>query len=196
MALYKLIMNFGYVKYSVMIEAHKHALFWLAYLVVLAGTVFVAATTGLFGLIWSYDLTFLSTAIFGVWLFTEIVGGVQLVSLSQKITQLKTGQSILHIDADTLWNKHSFVSFMSEIVVAAGIFGTVIGVILALMPFFGLSSFDINTIQPHLLKMFSGIAIAFFPTAISILVKIFLDFHSRLHQNAVIDFLKQQDRAK
>jgi hypothetical protein len=64
------------------------------------------------------------------------------------------------------------------------------------MPFFGLTSFDINTIQPHLLKMFSGIAIAFFPTAISILVKIFLDFHSRLHQNAVIDFLKNQGQVR
>jgi hypothetical protein len=44
--------------------------------------------------------------------------------------------------------------------------------------------------------MFSGIAIAFFPTAISILVKIFLDFHSRLHQNAVIDFLKNQGQVR
>lgn len=179
-----------------MIEAHKHALFWLAYLVVLAGTVLTAASTGLFALIWNYDLTFLSTAIFGIWLFTEIAGGIQLIGLSRKITALKNGRFISQIDPDTLWNKHSFVSFMSEIVVAAGIFGTVIGVILALMPFFGLTSFDINTIQPHLLKMFSGIAIAFFPTAISILVKIFLDFHSRLHQNAVIDFLKNQGQVR
>jgi len=179
-----------------MIEAHKHALFWLAYLVVLAGTLLIAASTGLLGLIWGYDLTYLSTIIIMVWLFTEVVGGIQLVSLSQKITLLKKGQNIGSVDPETLWNRHSFVSFMSEIIVAAGIFGTVIGVILSLMPFFGLSNFDINTVQPHLLKMFSGIAIAFFPTAISILLKIFLDFHSRLHQNAVIDFLKHQEQQK
>ncbi len=179
-----------------MIEAHKHALFWLAYTVVLAGILVIAASTGLLSLIWGYDLTYLSTVIFGVWLFTEIVGGIQLVSLSQKITQLKKGHYMDPIDTETLWNRHSFVSFMSEIVVAAGIFGTVIGVILSLMPFFGLNNFDINTVQPHLLKMFSGIAIAFFPTAISILLKIFLDFHSRLHQNAVIDFLKHQEQQK
>ncbi len=173
-----------------MIENHKHALFWLVYLVILICTFSVSGTSGLFGLIWHYDITYLSSLIVIIWLFTECVGAVQLLKLNNCITKIKQGAIMPPVDAPSLWNTHSFVSFMSELIVALGIFGTVIGVILSLMPFFALTTFDIASLQPHLLKMFSGIAIAFFPTAISIMVKIFLDCHSRLHQNAVIDLLR------
>jgi len=175
-----------------MIEAHKHALFWLAYIVVVILAVGVGIISGLFWLVWQYDVTLLSSIILLTWLFTEIVGGYQLIKLDLQISNSQQMFLVPSIDENDLWNRHSFVSFMSEIVVAAGIFGTVIGVIMALMPFFGMSSFDIATVQPHLLKMFSGIAVAFFPTAISIAVKMFLDFHSRLHQNAVIHLLSLQ----
>lgn len=175
-----------------MIEAHKHALFWLAYIVVVLMAVGAGVSSGLFWMVWQYDVTLLSSLILITWLFTEIVGGYQLIKLDMQISATQKTFLVTEVDSSALWNRHSFVSFMSEIVVAAGIFGTVIGVIMALMPFFGMSSFDIATVQPHLLKMFSGIAVAFFPTAISILVKMFLDFHSRLHQTAVIQLLSLQ----
>lgn len=167
-----------------MFESHRFVLLWLVYVVVVVLTLTVAASTGLLALIWAYDVTYLSSIIGAIWLLTEIVGGVQLVQLS-RLRQLYSVQ----VSEAALWNKHGFVNFMSEIIVAAGIFGTVIGVIVALMPFFVMTSFQLSVIQPQLLHMFAGIAVAFFPTALSILIKIFLDFHSRLHQSAVIDFL-------
>ena len=167
-----------------MFERHRFVLFWLVYVVVILLTLTASLQFGLIGLIWVHDVTYLSSVIALAWIFTEAVGGIQLIQL------YKIDVSTQKIDESALWNKHSFVNFMSEIIVAAGIFGTVIGVIVALMPFFAMTSFQLSVIQPQLLHMFAGIAVAFFPTAFSILIKIFLDFHSRLHQSAVIDLLK------
>lgn len=172
-----------------MIASHKHFLFWLSYIVVVAITCVTIGASGAANVIWRFDITGLSSAVLAMWILTEAVGGYQLIKIDQEINQRRNMFAPPDLDSVALWHRHSFVLFMSELVVAAGIFGTVVGVIIALMPFFGLTSFDLNTIQPHLLEMFTGIAVAFFPTALSIVIKISLDIHSRLHQSAVIALL-------
>lgn len=169
---------------------------WLAYIVLVVLILFSAASTGLLSLVWHYDVTGLSTAIFLVWLLAEGVGASQLLSVDRAIAEGSRQLSPAGVDSEALWHRHSFVFFSSELIVAAGIFGTVVGVIISLMPFFGLSSFDIAAIQPHLLGMFNGIAVAFFPTAVSIVGKISLDIHSRIHQSAVLALLAQRNNSQ
>ena len=172
-----------------MFQRHKFTLFWLAYLVVVVLGLSTAAWSGLLALIWIYDVTYLSSIILLAWFTTEAIGGVQIVRLGHQISLLQQGQPVESVSESQLWTRHGFVNFMGEIIVAAGIFGTVIGVVVALMPFFAMTSFQLALIQPQLLHMFAGIAVAFFPTALSILIKIALDFHSRLHQIAVNSYL-------
>lgn len=171
---------------------HKYALFWLSYLVIVLLSVGAVIKSGLLLTIWKYDLTYLSTVIFVIWIFTEVVGGYQILKLDRQVRDTSSHVE-LSKTINSIFAQHRFVNFMSEIIVTIGIFGTVIGVILALMPFFSVTSFDPVILQPELLKMFSGIAVAFFPTAISILVKIFLDFNARLHEMAVIDLKNRLD---
>lgn len=168
-----------------MINQHKYPLFWLSYLVIVILSIIAAIYSGLMQLIWKYDITYLSSVIFCIWMITELIGGYQIIKLDQQ-----TFNSINHKEISTtiasIFAQHRFVNFMSEIIVTLGIFGTVIGVILALMPFLSLTNFDPVKLQPQLLQMFSGIAVAFFPTAISILIKVFLDFNTRIHEMAVL----------
>ena len=169
---------------------------WLAYIVLVVLIFLCAAHSGILSLVWHFDITGLSTAILLGWLLAEAVGAHQLIIIDRDLHQ---GSQQLYpggVDSEALWHRHSFVFFSSELIVAGGIFGTVVGVIIALMPFFGLSTFDLATIQPHLLGMFNGIAVAFFPTAVSILAKISLDIHSRIHQSAVLTLLAQRNNSK
>lgn len=175
-----------------MFHSHKHILFWLAYATVLVIFLTGCVVFGIFQNIWLYDITLLSSLILCAWLITEIVGAYQLWQINRSIDKRCYGTA----SDDQMLQKHSFVAFMGEIIVTVGIFGTVIGVIIALIPFFGMKSFDPTSLQPQLLKMFAGIAVAFFPTAISILIKVFLDFHARLHQNAVLEFLHNRTKIK
>jgi len=169
---------------------------WLAYFVLVVLIFLCAANSGLLSLLWHYDVTGLSTAIFLVWLLAEAVGASQLLSVDRAIAEGSRQLTPGSVDSEALWHRHSFVFFSSELIVAGGIFGTVVGVIIALMPFFGLTTFDISTIQPHLLGMFNGIAVAFFPTAVSIVAKISLDIHSRIHQSAVLTLLAQRNKVR
>lgn len=81
---------------------------------------------------------------------------------------------------DRLHESHGFGRLAGEMIVALGIFGTVCGVILTLIPFLGVNKFDIAQLQPELLRMFTGMAVAFFPTALSILLKVLLDMNDYL----------------
>lgn len=167
-----------------MINQHKYALFWLSYLVIVILSIVGVTYSGLMHLIWKYDVTYLSSVIFCIWILTEIIGGYQIIKLDRQTTNSHDKEISKTIES--IFAQHRFVNFMSEIIVTLGIFGTVIGVILALMPFFSLTSFDPVKLQPQLLQMFSGIAVAFFPTAISILIKVFLDVNARIHEMAVL----------
>jgi hypothetical protein len=169
-----------------MVTNHKYALYWLSYIVIVLVTVAAVVYSGLMKTIWNYDVTYLSSIIFFIWVITEVVGGYQILKLDRQVTTM-VNRDELSQTINSIFAQHRFVNFMSEVIVTLGIFGTVLGVILALMPFFGMTSFDPSALQPQLLKMFAGIAVAFFPTAISILIKIFLDFNARLHELAVLD---------
>jgi hypothetical protein len=84
-----------------------------------------------------------------------------------------------------LRDMHGFGRLSGDIIVALGIFGTVCGVILTLMPFLGVTKFEVSLLQPELLKMFTGMAVAFFPTALSILLKVLLDINDHLLDMAI-----------
>jgi hypothetical protein len=171
---------------------YKFSLIWLVYGVLLMLAAGESFNSGLVDLVAKHDITHLSFVILVFWALTEIVGLFQLFCVDREISKKK--QTTL--TTDQIISRHSFVSFMGDIIVAVGILGTVGGVIMALLPFFSITQFDIKVIQPHLLEMFSGIAVAFFPTAFSILAKIFLDFHSKIHEMAVLALLAEDTEPK
>lgn len=206
-----------HVQHTIMM---RWAIYAASVLFVLIGSIKI----GVLGLVIGFDVTYLGTAILGIYVATEIVLGYQHITIDRSVascmrlsnvikdaevehgeegTFLITGHTIYHLTdpelarsvrsvsmtgdrpdeskiLDSLHETHGIVRLAGEMIVALGIFGTVCGVILTLIPFLGITKFDVALLQPELLKMFTGMAVAFFPTALSILLKVMLDINEHL----------------
>ena len=96
----------------------------------------------------------------------------------------KVDQSILlDVLSDRLNSKISFIEFVAGRVVWVGILATILGVILAFWPLLS-GDMSVDTIRLKLGGFFSGIAVAFIPTAASFVFKIALDFGTNILNNA------------
>jgi hypothetical protein len=103
----------------------------------------------------------------------------------------ETGKSfdqrfIMELTTERLHRKASVTEFISGRIVWVGIFATVMGVILSFWPFMTTGA-NIEQIQGRLGEFFSGVAVAFIPTAISFVLKIFLDVSDRILRDGIDD---------
>ena len=69
--------------------------------------------------------------------------------------------------------------FIGSRIVWVGILATIVGVIMAFWPFQE-QGMTPDTMKSHLGEFFSGVAVAFIPTAVSFIFKIALDFNTRI----------------
>jgi hypothetical protein len=86
---------------------------------------------------------------------------------------------LLDVLSDHLHGRIALIEFLAGRVVWVGILATIIGVILAFWPLLG-AGMAIDAIRLKLGDFFSGIAVAFIPTAASFVFKIALDFSTKI----------------
>jgi biopolymer transport protein ExbB/TolQ len=87
---------------------------------------------------------------------------------------------------DHLYKKIAIGEFISSRIVWIGILATILGVIMAFWPLMG-GGGAIDAMKANIGLFFSGIAVAFIPTAVSFVIKIALDFNTRILESGVED---------
>lgn len=92
--------------------------------------------------------------------------------------------TFVNVLADRLYHKASIVEFVASRIVWVGILATIVGVIWAFWPFMQ-AGLNIETMKGNLAGFFSGIAVAFIPTAVSFVFKIALDINARILTSGV-----------
>lgn len=95
--------------------------------------------------------------------------------------------TIIDITAERLYERSMIAEFLAARIVWIGILATILGVIMAFWPMLGGISLD--AMRQNLGEFFSGIAIAFIPTAVSFVFKIVLDFNTRIITTGVRDLI-------
>lgn len=88
-----------------------------------------------------------------------------------------------------LERRTSIGEFIAGRIVWVGILATIIGVIMAFWPF-QQAGMTIDTMRSNLGAFFSGVAVAFIPTAVSFVFKIMLDFNSKIIHDGVSEMIE------
>lgn len=97
---------------------------------------------------------------------------------------------LMEITTDRLHRKASVPEFIGARIVWIGILATVLGVVLAFWPFMTAGA-NVDQLQGRLGEFFSGVAVAFIPTAISFVLKIALDVSDRILRDGIDDLTER-----
>lgn len=81
------------------------------------------------------------------------------------------------------------VDFIGSRIVWVGILATILGVIIAFWPFLQ-AGLNIDALKTNIAGFFSGVAVAFIPTAVSFVFKIALDINSRILMGGVNEIVE------
>lgn len=170
------------------ISAHSTILLWLVYINIVGFFWFMAFKSGLLGVIISHDHAYLSRALLGAYLVGEIVAFWNILKLDRMIATRVNykGPPEKRWDAEqleSLTNKTTFSDWIASRVEMLGMLATVVGIVWALWPF--LQGADIERIKSNLSPFFSGVAVAFIPTAVSFAAKILLDCTTKIIDRAL-----------
>lgn len=87
----------------------------------------------------------------------------------------------------------NIASFLASRIVWIGILATIVGVIMAFWPF-QQSGMTIDAMRGNLSLFFSGVAVAFIPTAVSFVFKIFLDFNTKIMDDGISEVIEVANR--
>lgn len=98
-------------------------------------------------------------------------------------------QELLDAFAEHLERRISIGDFIASRIVWVGILATIIGVIMAFWPF-QQAGMSIDAMRSNLGEFFSGVAVAFIPTAVSFIFKITLDLNSKILQNGISEMIE------
>ena len=111
--------------------------------------------------LWNVDLTRLSYAIIVIWLLTSIFIGRWHTNISLKITD----------------NELNIGFFLSEVCLALGMLGTVVGFLIMLgTTFTEMDVTNVITLQNAIAKMAKGMSTALYTTLIGLVCSLFLKF--------------------
>ncbi len=97
--------------------------------------------------------------------------------------------ALLDAFAEHLERRISIGDFIASRIVWVGILATIIGVIMAFWPF-QQAGMSIDAMRSNLGEFFSGVAVAFIPTAVSFVFKITLDLNSKILQDGVSEMVE------
>jgi len=182
----------------------KVYLLWLLYICVVLSLIFVSFFTGLLQTILVMDHSHLTLVLMMVYALAEFVSAreyFKIDKISEQLNTFKNGKNIsedsdlkeylskpsptaLQIFEDRLYMSPNIIDFFSERIVWLGIFATIIGVILSFWPFLN-AGMSVDAIKANLSVFFSGVAVAFIPTAVSFVFKIALDTSSEILSRAI-----------
>jgi hypothetical protein len=160
----------------------KILLYWQTYIVFLAFFFGTCVFTGFANLVISKDHSHMTKIMLGFYFLTEIIAFWQIKKLSDFLDDLKfhkkKSELSKHYNRRTIKEKLSrspaLISFLASQIVWFGILATIVGVIIAFWPFLE-SGLSIENMRTHISEFFSGVAVAFITTALSFVLKIFLE---------------------
>lgn len=98
-------------------------------------------------------------------------------------------QELLDAFAEHLDRRISIGDFIASRIVWVGILATIIGVIMAFWPFQA-AGMSIDAMRSNLGEFFSGVAVAFIPTAVSFVFKIILDVNGKILQDGASEMIE------
>lgn len=194
---------------------NKLFLSWLVYICVVLALLFVSYVSGLMPFVISLDKSYLTIILCILYGISEIFSFFEFrkVNLIQnQVATLKSVNDVLQpsifknfIDSikerkknggdknvfllsesftDKLYISLSTIYFFSSKIVWFGIFATIVGIILSFLPFLS-EGLTADTIKNNMTTFFSGVAVAFIPTAISFVFKIALDISTEILSRAI-----------
>lgn len=173
---------------------HKHFLTWLLYATVMAFVWISGFYVGIPQMALSFDTTYMCAGLMLVYLLTEVYLGSLAWRTSSAIESKRRLPKLGDLETDGLYKRNEFGYFVGDTVLLVGLFGTVYGIIRSFQPFFGMHGFDTATLQNHMGDFFTGLAVAFFPSAVSIAVKAMLDVSSRILTNAADGLVEARNK--
>lgn len=120
--------------------------------------------------------------------FTDLI-----VSLRDKSRNGKGGyveqRALIDAFVENLDRRTNIGDFIASRIVWVGILATIVGVIMAFWPF-QQQGMSIDAMRSHLGDFFSGVAVAFIPTAVSFVFKIILDFNTKIIQDGISEIIE------
>lgn len=97
--------------------------------------------------------------------------------------------ALLDAFTEHLERRISIGDFIASRIVWIGILATIVGVIMAFWPF-QQAGMSIDAMRSNLGEFFSGVAVAFIPTAVSFIFKITLDLNSKILQDGISEMIE------
>jgi hypothetical protein len=163
---------------------HKTLLQWMIYLNVAVVIWVVAYWSGLLQIVIAHDHSYMSRALLALYVMAEICNAVQIFRVDLEIAsweEWKQPWSVVRFDnyTDTVL----IGDWLSERIAKIGMLATVVGIVWALWPF--LQGASIEQIKNNLSPFFSGVAVAFIPTAVSFAAVIMLDIPTKILTKAL-----------
>lgn len=152
-------MNFG---------VYKRFIFWWVSVLLVATSLFWANYFGVVKTIWDSDITYITTIILSLFTITNLALGWLAWKASDPFF-MSANRNILEKITDYSW-------FMSEMLMALGMFGTVVGLIHMLQINTISNAQDGTAIQGMLSGMWKAMGLALYTNAVGLLFSIVLKF--------------------
>lgn len=120
--------------------------------------------------------------------FADLIKG--LADKSRNGTKGRIDQKeLMDSFVEHLERRTSIGEFIAARIVWVGILATIAGVIMAFWPF-QQAGMSIDAMRSNLGEFFSGVAVAFIPTAVSFVFKITLDFNTKIIQDGMSEMIE------
>lgn len=147
---------------------YKRFIFWWVSILLVATSIFWSTYFGLVHTIWESDTTRITSVILALFTITNLALGWLAWKASDPIF-MSTNRKILEKITDYSW-------FMSEMLMALGMFGTVIGLIHMLEANTVSNAQDASAVQGMLGGMWKAMGLALYTNAVGLLFSIILKF--------------------
>jgi hypothetical protein len=147
---------------------YKRFIFWWVSVLLVGTSIFWANYFGLVNTIWTSDTTKITSIILVLYTFTNVALGWLAWKASDPIF-MSVKRNILEKITDYSW-------FMSEMLMALGMFGTVVGLIHMLETSSISNVQDTNAVQGMLSGMWKAMGLALYTNAVGLLFSIILKF--------------------
>lgn len=147
---------------------YKRFIFWWVSILLVATSIFWSTYFGLVHAIWESDTTRITSVILALFTITNLALGWLAWKASDPIF-MSTNRKILEKITDYSW-------FMSEMLMALGMFGTVIGLIHMLEANTVSNAQDASAVQGMLGGMWKAMGLALYTNAVGLLFSIILKF--------------------
>jgi hypothetical protein len=122
-------------------------------------------------------------------IFSEHINALLAKSKNSESGSQLNQRILIDSFSEKVYFNAEIVDFVASRIVWVGILATILGVIIAFWPFLQ-AGLNIDALKNNIAGFFSGVAVAFIPTAVSFVFKIALDINSRILMGGVNEIVE------